>query len=91
MRITEFVSGRKVVWHVLESEIAFTKDRTEWDGTDIIFGITPKDGKTEVRFSHEGLVPAFECYENCSNACGMLINSSLRSMVSTGEEPDKTL
>lgn len=43
------------------------------------------------RFSHEGLVPAFECYENCSNAWGMLINSSLRSMVTTGEEPDKTL
>jgi hypothetical protein len=91
MGITEFVSGREVVWHVLESDIAFAEDRTEWDGTDITFEITPKDGKTEVRVSHEGLVPAFDCYENCSNAWGMLINSSLRNMITAGEEPDKTL
>src|SRR5690348_16869257 len=48
-KITELVPGKKVVWHVLDSHIAFVKDKTEWKGTDIVFEITRKDGKTELR------------------------------------------
>ncbi len=33
--------------------------------------------KTEVRFTHMGLVPQYECYGNCSNAWGLLINGDL--------------
>ena len=50
-RITEFVSGRKVVWHVVDSCIDFVNDKTEWNGTDIIFEITRKGNKTELRFT----------------------------------------
>src|SRR5262249_34293119 len=37
MRITEFNPGRNVVWRVLESDLSFTKVRTEWNDTKIIF------------------------------------------------------
>jgi uncharacterized protein YndB with AHSA1/START domain len=90
MAITDFVPRTKVAWHVLESDIAFAEDRTEWNGTDIVFDIEAKDGKTEVRFTHKGLVPAYQCYDNCSNAWGMLINGSLRKMIITGQAPDKS-
>jgi len=90
MRITEFVPGTKVVWHVLESDITFADDRTEWDGTDITFEIEEKEGKTQVRFTHKGLVPDFQCFDNCSNTWGMLVNGSLRSLIVTGQEPDKS-
>jgi hypothetical protein len=88
-KITEFVPGRKVVWHVLDSELNFAKDKSEWNSTDIVFDISEKDGKTEVRFTHQGLVPKFECYGGCSNAWGTLIHGNLRKLITTGKsQPD---
>jgi len=88
-KITEFVPGKKVVWHVLDSQLSFLKDKSEWNGSDIVFDISEKGGKTEVRFTHTGLVPQFECYGSCSNAWGMLINGNLRKLITTGKsQPD---
>jgi hypothetical protein len=56
-KITEFVPDKNVVWHVLDSQINFVKDRTEWKGTDIVFEISKKNDETELRFTHVGLVP----------------------------------
>jgi uncharacterized protein YndB with AHSA1/START domain len=84
-KVTEFVPGKKVVWQVLDSELSFAKDKSEWNDTAIVFEISEKDGKTEVRFTHEGLVPTFECYGSCSNAWGMLINGNLRKLITTGK------
>ena len=83
--ITELVPGKRVVWHVTDAELNFVKDKTEWNGTDIVFEIAKKDGKTEVRFTHVGLVPAFECYGGCSGAWGFYINDSLRNLITTGK------
>jgi hypothetical protein len=85
IKITELVPGKKVVWHVLHNDFNFIKDKTEWNGTDIIFEIANKGGKTEVRFTHVGLVPAFECYDVCSNAWGNYITGSLRNLIATGK------
>jgi Activator of Hsp90 ATPase homolog 1-like protein len=84
-KIAEFVPGEKVVWHVLDAQINFVKDKDEWDGTDIVFEIARKGGKTEVRFTHVGLVPTIECYGKCAGAWGYYINESLRSLVTTGK------
>src|SRR5215813_220920 len=35
-KITEFVPGKKVVWHVLSNYFNFVQDQTEWTGTDIV-------------------------------------------------------
>lgn len=84
-RVTEFIPGKKIVWHVLEADLSFAKDRSEWKGTDIVFEIAKEGNKTEVRFAHVGLVPAFECYNNCSNAWGLLVNGNLRKLITTGK------
>jgi hypothetical protein len=84
-KITEFVPGKKIVWHVLDSHLSFVKDKTEWKGTTINFEIAKKGDKTEVRFTHVGLVPDFECYGACSNAWGSYITGSLRSLITTGK------
>jgi hypothetical protein len=87
--VTEFVPGKKVVWHVTDAELTFVKDKTEWIGTDIVFEIARKDGKTELRFTHVGLVPAFECYGGCSGAWGALVDGNLRNLITTGKnQPD---
>ncbi len=85
-KITEFVPGKKVVWHTTDSRLNFVKDKAEWKGTDIVFEITRKGDKTELRFTHVGLVPAFECYGDCSGAWGYYINDSLHSLITTGKE-----
>jgi uncharacterized protein YndB with AHSA1/START domain len=84
-KITEFVPGKKVVWHVSEAKLNFVKNKTEWNGTDVVFEVTRKGKKTELRFTHVGLVPAFECYGDCSGAWGFYINDSLRSLITKGK------
>jgi hypothetical protein len=41
-KITEFLPGKKVVWHVLQNYFNFVKDKTEWTGTDVVFEIARK-------------------------------------------------
>lgn len=84
-KITEFIPGKKVVWHVLDASLSFVIDKNEWKGTDIVFEIGKKGDKTEVRFTHIGLVPAYECYDDCSNAWGLLVNGNLRRLITTKE------
>jgi Activator of Hsp90 ATPase homolog 1-like protein len=88
--ITEWVPGKKVAWHVSDATLNFVKDKTEWNGTEVVFDIARKGDKTELRFTHVGLVPTFECYGGCSGAWGFYINDSLRSLITTGKgEPNK--
>jgi hypothetical protein len=70
---------------VLDGYLNFVEDKTEWTGTDITFEIDKKGDKTEVRFTHVGLVPGYECFDDCSNAWGSYINGSLRSLITTGK------
>ncbi len=84
MKITGFVPGEKVVWRVLDNYSNFTKDKSEWKDTEIVFEVSRKGSKTEVRFAHLGLVPEYECFGVCSNAWGSYINGSLRSLITTG-------
>ena len=84
-KITELQPGKKIVWHVVDAQLKFVDNQTEWNGTDIVFEITPKGAETELRFTHVGLVPAFQCYGGCSGAWGFYINESLRSLITTGK------
>ncbi len=84
-KITEFVPGRKIVWHITESQINFVKDKAEWKGTDVVFEIATKGDKTELRFTHVGLVPSIECYGQCAGAWGFYIKESLRDLITKGK------
>lgn len=83
-KIMEWIPGKRIVWHVLDSQINFVDDKSEWKDTEIVFEMTRKNGKTELRFTHVGLVPTIACYGECSNAWSFLINESLRSLLATG-------
>jgi hypothetical protein len=84
-KVTEFDPGKRIVWRIVDSRLDFTKAKNEWNGTDIVFAISRKDGKTEVSFAHSGLVPSFECFGNCSSAWDALVNGNLRKFIATGE------
>jgi len=80
-----FDAINNVVWHIVDSHIDFVQDKAEWNGTDVVFEIAKKGAKTELRFTHVGLVPAIECYGKCAGAWGFYINESLRNLITTGE------
>lgn len=85
LKLTAFIPNQKVVWLVKYNYFKFTKDKSEWTGTKICFEIAEKNNKTEIRFTHQGLVPGCECYGICSNAWNQYIGQSLRDLISTGK------
>jgi hypothetical protein len=85
MRITELVPAQKVVWLVLDNYFNFTEDQSEWKGTKCIFEIAKKDGRTEIKFTHAGLIPEHECYNICHDAWTGYIQNSLKSLIETGK------
>jgi uncharacterized protein YndB with AHSA1/START domain len=85
IKVTELVPGRQVSWLVLDNYMNYVKDQSEWTGTQIRFDISAETGGTQIRFSHLGLVPAYECFDVCSDAWGYFIGGSLRNLITTGQ------
>jgi hypothetical protein len=86
-RVVELVANEKIRWKVTSAKLTFVEDPREWVGTDIVFDVRPTKGGTEVRFTHRGLTPGLECYDQCSNAWGFLVGTSLRRLITTGDGP----
>lgn len=84
MKLVELVIDKRIAWLVTDNYFNFTEDKAEWTGTKIMFDITKKGNKTEIRFTHEGLVPAYECYNVCSDAWSRYIRGSLKNLIATG-------
>jgi uncharacterized protein YndB with AHSA1/START domain len=84
MRITELEPGRAVAWLVTDSRLEFTDVKDEWTGTTIRFDIEPVGDRTRLRFTHDGLVPEYECFTDCSNAWGSFVRGSLVSRIESG-------
>lgn len=85
MRIIEFIPNEKVVWLVADNYFKFTTDKSEWKDTKVIFEISKQNNKTQLRFTHLGLVPEYECYDICRDAWSNYIQSSLYSLITTGK------
>ena len=84
-KLVEVIPGKKVVWLVTDSSLNFVGNKSEWTGTKIIFDITEKGEKTQVRFTHQGLVPQFECFDACSNAWTDIVRDGLGGLITTGK------
>jgi hypothetical protein len=88
-KVTELIPAERVAWQVTDADLNSFKNKTEWIGTDIVFDIARKGSVTELRFTHIGLVPVFQCYGDCSGAWGVLVGTNLRNLIVTGKnQPD---
>lgn len=83
IEVTQMVPDARIVWTVLANHFSFTRDKTEWTGTEIVFEIAAVAGGTRVGFTHVGLVPDYECYAVCTDGWQTYV-ASLRDLVATG-------
>jgi hypothetical protein len=83
-KITEFTADSKIVWTVTDCYLPWLEDKTEWNGTKVMFEISSKDGITTINFTHQGLVPEVECYDNCVKGWTGHVTGSLQNLLNTG-------
>ncbi|MEO7487261.1 MAG: SRPBCC domain-containing protein, partial [Ferruginibacter sp.] len=76
MKLIEMIPNEKLVYQVIANEFSFTKDKTEWINTKLVFDISKEGSQTQVKFTHEGLVPEYECYNVCHDAWTGFIQKS---------------
>lgn len=89
IKLIEVIENQKIVWLIEKNYFKFTEDKTEWTGTNPTFEILKKDGKTELRFTHFGLNPEYECFEICRDSWTNYIQNSLKKLITTGKgEPN---
>lgn len=85
IKLVEVVPDKRVVWLVEFNYLGFVNDKTEWTGTRVIFDISQEGDKTRLVFTHEGLVPQYECYDVCSMAWTGYMDESLLPLITTGK------
>ena len=83
--VTELIPGKRVVWLVTDCNMPWYTDKKEWAGTRLIFDIRENKDETELTFTHEGLTPEVECYNDCVPGWKHWIKTSLFSYITTGE------
>jgi uncharacterized protein YndB with AHSA1/START domain len=85
MQLIDVVPDERIVWLVKYNYLGFVKDKSEWTGTKVHFDISRQGDKTQLRFTHEGLVPEYECYDVCTPAWTNYVQGSLLPLITTGK------
>jgi hypothetical protein len=85
IKLIEIITDRKLVYQVIDNHFNFIKDTSEWINTKLIFELMKEGDKTKIIFTHEGLVPEYECYNVCHDAWTSYIQGSLKNLIETGK------
>jgi len=85
MTVSEAFPNRSLVWKVAEAnhDLEGITKKDEWKGTTIKWEIVENETGSKVTLTHEGLVPALECYEICEAGWGYFLGS-LKNYLETG-------
>jgi hypothetical protein len=84
-KLVELIPDKKVVWLVTDSKLNFIKDKQEWNNTKISFELSGQEDKTQIHFTHIGLVPEVECYNSCTKGWDYYIKGSLFKLLTEGK------
>lgn len=87
-KVIDFQRGSRISWECITSNqmhAGLMGIKEEWLGTKLHWELSEQtDGMTTLSFTHEGLVPDFNCYEVCSDAWGFFVGMSLKELVEQG-------
>lgn len=76
-RVVEAVPGRRIVWQVTDCHLPWLKDKSEWNGTKVVWELETANGVTRVTMTHVGLTPAAECFQSCEAGWNFYFGKSL--------------
>ncbi len=83
-KLVEFLPVQKVVWLITDSQINWIENnKEEWTNTRIVFELTADGNKTLLHFTHDGLVPALNCYTNTVLGWNMIIKEWLFNYITS--------
>ena len=84
-QISELVPNKKVVWKVTDCNLHWINNKKEWNGTEVVFEILGKGKAAKIDFTHIGLVPGVECYNDCEVGWNEHIGVSLVRFINGGK------
>lgn len=84
-KISELVPNKKVVWKVTDCNLHWIKAKKEWNNTEVVFEISPENNKSKIDFTHVGLVPGVECYDDCEVGWDSHLTKSLAGFINEGK------
>jgi hypothetical protein len=83
--LINLIPGDTVVWEVEDCYLHWQKDKTEWNGTRVVWELIPEGEGTKIVMTHIGLTPEAECYESCRTGWTEHINESLLNFILAGK------
>lgn len=83
--IVDLIPGDTIVWEVKDCFLHWQVDKTEWNGTRVVWELIPENNGTKIIMTHIGLTPEVECYENCRSGWTEHINQSMHNFINTGK------
>ena len=84
-QISELVPNKKVTWKVTDCNLHWIKAKKAWTGTEVVFEISKKGNATQIDFTHIGLVPGVECYNDCEVGWNGHVTNSLVKFINEGK------
>ncbi len=88
-QISELIPEKKVVWKVTDCNLHWIKEKKEWNGTEVVFKITLQKNGSKIDFTHVGLIPGVECYNDCEAGWDGHVKGSLVNFMNKGKgEPE---
>jgi len=83
--IRELIPDKKVAWKVTDCNLDWINNKKEWNGTEVVFEISEKKNSSQIDFTHVGLVPGVECYNDCEVGWDGHITDSLVKFINEGK------
>lgn len=88
-KVSEYQQDRKMTWDVSDCYLHWLNDKTEWKNTSLRWELTSEGKSTKIDFTHEGLLPEIECYQDCVKGWDQYVLGSLPKLLTTGKgSPD---
>jgi hypothetical protein len=84
-RVIELVPGKSAAWEVIDCNLHWISNKTEWRGTTLVWNLSSADGQTRVTMTHLGLLPGIECYNDCSTGWNFYVGQSLLQLLTGGK------
>jgi hypothetical protein len=84
-KVTQIIPEKQLIWSVTDSNLHWLKNKKEWNGTKIIWEISVENGHTKIDFTHQGLRPGIECYDNCKQGWAFYVTHSLSKLIAEGK------